>query len=93
MEIWEFKAIQKVWESKNKQELILWRMSAYYQAAHFFEPKKPTPKIEEWYPFYFDEQLDKSTKLIPIEEKIAFFKKIGKENWIPKYWYDRSPGT
>lgn len=91
MTLEEFKAIEKVWELKHKEELILWRKSAYYAAAHFFDFKnKKIPEIEEWHPFPFDEIPDKSEQWVPYDDRIEFARKIGKEEWIMDEWYQKS---
>lgn len=90
MEVWEFAAIERVWEMKHREELMLWRKSAYFAAAHFFDSKKPTPEIQVWHPFPWDEVEDKSEKWIPYDDRIAFYIRVKRKDWIPQEWFDRS---
>lgn len=90
MEIWEFTAIEKVWDQKHREELLLWRKSAYFAAAHFFDTKKATPQIEEWHPFPWDDVPDASEKWMNYDDRIELFDKVNRTHWIPQEWYNRS---
>ncbi len=78
--------MQEIWDKKHREELILWRQQAYYQAAHFFDSKKPTPTIAEWFPFDWEEIQPKST-YFSFRERIEMFKKAKWEHKIPPDWY------
>ncbi|AWW32175.1 hypothetical protein DN752_19640 [Echinicola strongylocentroti] len=84
----EFKAIEKIWERKYREQMELWRLQTYYQAAHFFDPKKPTPTPQNWHPLPWDKQKKSETPFYTIEERIRIFKERGREDWIPKHWWN-----
>lgn len=85
MEVEDLEAIKKVWQRKYREEKELWRMQAYYAAAHFFDPKKQTPSISKWLPFEWDK--DKVTvEYLDYAQRIEIMKSMGREDWIPEHW-------
>lgn len=90
MEVRELNQAIEEWEAERREQLMQWRFSNYINAAPYFDPNKATPKIEDWYPFPWDESYQKPAEFIPFDKQIELLMKRGKQDWIPDYWFVNS---